>query len=309
MKINMRILSKATWSLAMLAGLLLSCSQDEDDKISTDAQVKAQEVRMKFTDGANHDLVKDDFANFRVNTTNGIPANTHFIVENGNYYLGFTPALPTDSIGKDSVKMIYHVHMESETVADVACTFRLDSIRQAIGNKRYYYSTTEKSYNRDINGPVKVLVSEDHNYREEGSDKIYVVFYFPNARLQSTEEMDYNVTIKGFMGQNIIPNQRYFAEGDGDTDSTTAVVIGIDGQIHNYYDENGRLQEPYEVTYEIKSPQLFGDNEKHLVKITNSGDCEHNKIMACSLDGCGLDLDSVVKKDMFGREYIQLTFE
>lgn len=305
----MRFLIKKSWSLVTLACLLLSCSQDDDDKFTTDAQVKAQEVKMDFVDMGNRDLVKNDFPNFRVITRNGFPANTHSIIENGKYHLGFTPTLPTDSIGKDSVKMTYLVKWEDKTVADVACTFRLDSVRLALGNKRYYYSTKEKSYSRDVSGPVKVLVGEDHNYREDGSNKIYVVFYFPNARLQSTEGVDYDVTIKGFMGQNITPNQRYFAEGNGDTDSTTAVVLGIDGQIHNYYDENGRLQEPYEVTYEIKSLQLFGNNEKHLVKITNSGDCDHNKIMACSLDGHELDLNSVIKKDMFGREYIQLTFE
>ncbi len=292
----MRFLNKMSWSVALFTSLLLSCSQD-DDKYTMDAQVKAQEVKMGFVDMDNRDLVKNDFSDFRVITRNGLPANTHSIVENGNYYLGFTPTLPTDSIGKDSVKMTYLVSWRNKTVADVSCTFRLDSVRLAFGNKRYYYSTKEKSYGRDVSGPVKVLVGEDHYYREEGSNKIYVVFYFPNARLQSTEGVDYNVTIKGFMGQNITPNQRYFAEGEGDTDSTTAVVLGIDGQIHNYYDENGLLQEPY------------GNEEKHLVKIKNSGDCDHNKIMACSLDGRELNLNSVIKKDMFGREYIQLTFE
>lgn len=305
----MRILSKATWSLAMLAGLLLSCSQDEDDKITTDAQVKVQEVRMEFTDGANHDLVKDDFANFRVNTTNGIPANTHFIVENGNYYLGFTPALPTDSIGKDSVKMTYQVHMENKTVAEVACTFRLDSVKQAFSNKRYFYSTTERSYNRGVNGPIKVLVGKDHAYRQEGDNRIYVVFHFPAAKFQSTEGVDYHVTIKGFMEQAITPNQRVLAEGEGANDSTIAIVLGIDGQIHNYYDENGQLQEPYDVTYEITSRQLFEDDRNHMVKMTLSGNCDNYKILSCSLDGQPLNLATVIKKDMFGREYPLLTFE
>lgn len=309
MKINLSILSKASWALAALACLLLSCSQDDDDKFTTDAQVKVQEVRMDFVDMDDRDLVKDDFANFRVITRNGISANTHLIVDHGKYHLGFTPALPTDSIGKDSVKMTYLVHWGNKTVADVACTFRLDSIRLAFGNKRYYYSTTEKSYGRYVNNPVKIRVGEDQHYREEGSGKIYVVFYFPNSRLQSTEGVDYDVTIKGFMGQYITPNQRLLAEGEGETEGTTAIALGIDGLTHNYYDENGLLQEPYEVTYEIKSLQLFGNNEKRLVKITNSGDCAHNKIKACSLDGRELDLGLVVKKDMFGGEYIQLTFE
>lgn len=305
----MRILSKATWSLALLAGLLLSCSQDDDNEITTDAQVKAKEVRMEFWDGDNHDLVKDDFACFRVITANGIPADAHSIVDKGNYYLGFTPSMPTDSIGKDSVKMTYQVKMGNKTVAEVACTFRLDSVRQAFGNKRYYYSTTERSYNRGVNGPIKVLVGKDHAYRQEGDNRIYVVFHFPAAKLQSTEGLDYHVTIKGFIGQAITPSQRVLAEGEGANDSTIAIVLGIDGPIHNYYDQNGLLQEPYEITYEINSQQLFGNDNSHMVKMTLSGNCDHYKILACSLDGQQLDLASVIHKDMFGREYPLLTFE
>lgn len=305
----MRILSKATWSLAALTCLLLSCSQDDDGKLTTDAQVKAQEVRMEFADGANHDLVKDDFANFRVITTNGIPANTHLVIENGNYYLGFTPALPTDSIGKDSVKMTYQVHMGNKMVAEVACIFQLDSVRQAFSNKRYYYSATERSYNRAVTGPVKVMVSENMCYREEGDSKVYVVFHFPTAKLQSTEGVDYHVKITGFMGQAITPNQRVLAEGEGANDSTIAIVLGIDGQIHNYYDENGQLQEPYDVTYEITSRQLFGNDNSHMVKMTLSGNCDNYKILSCSLDGQPIDLAKVINKDMFGREYPLLTFE
>lgn len=309
MKVYMRILSKASWSLALLAGLLLSCSQDDDDKITTDAQVKAQEVRMEFVDGDNHDLVKDDLASFRVFTADGMPANTHSVADNRNHYLAFTPALPTDSIGKDSVNMTYQVQMGNKAVAEVACTFRLDSVRQAFGNKRYYYSTTERSYNRGVNGPVKVLVGDKRTYREEGDNRIYVVFHFPASKLQSTEDLDYHVTIKGFMGQTITPSQRVLAEGEGANDSTIAIVLGIDGQIHNYYDESGRLQEPYDITYEINSQQLFGNDRSHTVRMTLSGNCDKYKILSCSLDGQPLNLATVINKDMFGREYPLLTFE
>ena len=95
----------------------------------------------------------------------------------------------------------------------------------------------------------------------------------------------------------------------GNPDCTQNVALAIEGIVHNYYDVGGILQEPYDIVYEIVSQQLFGNHAKHILRVTNSGDCYSNKIQACSLDGQQLNLASVVAQNFFGGEYINLTIK
>ena len=57
-------------------------------------------------------------------------------------------------------------------------------------------------------------------------------------KIQSTEIIDYNVSISGFMGQSITPIQKGLAVTGG-SDDTQYVILAIEGVVHNYYDAKG----------------------------------------------------------------------
>ncbi len=306
----MRIMRKAPWSLILSICLLLSCNKDYSDKEeSTCITVNAKEVLIDFVDIYNYHLTKDRYAEFNVVVGNDKVVNTYLVEREGNTFLGFKPVFPFDPKENNTIKLLSKVYLGSKAMAVVESTFRLDSVRLVGSERRLYYTNTEnKVSSRPAESHVKLLVGADFSYREEGQARFCVVFNFPTAKVQPTDAVEYAVTISGFMGQNVKPFQKGLIM-TGNPDSTQNVTLAIEGIVHNYYDTEGMLQEPYDIVYEIVSLQLFGNNEKHVLKITNSGDCYSNKIQACSLDGQQLNLTSVVAQDSFGGEYINLTIE
>ena len=306
----MRIMRKAPWSLILFICLLLSCNKDYSDKEeSTCITVNAKEVLIDFVDIYNYHLTKDRYADFNVVVGNDKVVNTYLVEREGNTFLGFKPVFPFDPKENNTIKLLSKVYLGSKAMAVVESTFRLDSVRLVGSERRLYYTNTEnKVSSRPAESHVKLLVGADFSYREEGQARFCVVFNFPTAKVQPTDAVEYAVTISGFMGQNVKPFQKGLIM-TGNPDSTQNVTLAIEGIVHNYYDTEGMLQEPYDIVYEIVSLQLFGNNEKHVLKITNSGDCYSNKIQACSLDGQQLNLTSVVAQDSFGGEYINLTIE
>lgn len=306
----MRIMRKAPWSLILSICLLLSCNKDYSDKEeSTCITVNAKEVLIDFVDIYNYHLTKDRYAEFNVVVGNDKVVNTYLVEREGNTFLGFKPEFPFDPKENNTIKLLSKVYLGSKAMAVVESTFRLDSVRLVGSERRLYYTNTEnKVSSRPAESHVKLLVGADFSYREEGQARFCVVFNFPTAKVQPTDAVEYAVTISGFMGQNVKPFQKGLIM-TGNPDSTQNVTLAIEGIVHNYYDTEGMLQEPYDIVYEIVSLQLFGNNEKHVLKITNSGDCYSNKIQACSLDGQQLNLTSVVAQDSFGGEYINLTIE
>lgn len=306
----MRIMKKAPWSLILSICLLLSCNKDYSDKEeSTCITVNAKEVLIDFVDIYNYHLTKDRYAEFNVVVGNDKVVNTYLVEREGNTFLGFKPVFPFDPKENNTIKLLSKVYLGSKAMAVVESTFRLDSVRLVGSERRLYYTNTEnKVSSRPAESHVKLLVGADFSYREEGQARFCVVFNFPTAKVQPTDAVEYAVTISGFMGQNVKPFQKGLIM-TGNPDSTQNVTLAIEGIVHNYYDTEGMLQEPYDIVYEIVSLQLFGNNEKHVLKITNSGDCYSNKIQACSLDGQQLNLTSVVAQDSFGGEYINLTIE
>ncbi len=306
----MRIMRKAPWSLILSICLLLSCNKDYSAKEeSTCITVNAKEVLIDFVDIYNYHLTKDRYAEFNVVVGNDKVVNTYLVEREGNTFLGFKPVFPFDPKENNTIKFLSKVYLGSKAMAVVESTFRLDSVRLVGSERRLYYTNTEnKVSSRPAESHVKLLVGADFSYREEGQARFCVVFNFPTAKVQPTDAVEYAVTISGFMGQNVKPFQKGLIM-TGNPDSTQNVTLAIEGIVHNYYDTEGMLQEPYDIVYEIVSLQLFGNNEKHVLKITNSGDCYSNKIQACSLDGQQLNLTSVVAQDSFGGEYINLTIE
>lgn len=306
----MRIMRKAPWSLILFICLLLSCNKDDSDtEESTCIKVNAKEVLIDFVDIYNHHLTKDRYADFNVVVGNDRVVNTYLVESEGNTFLGFKPVFPLNPKEDNTIKLLSMVYLGSKAMAVVESTFRLDSVRLVGSERRLYYTNTEnKVSSRPAESHVKLLVGADFSYREEGQARFCVVFNFPTAKVQPTDAVEYAVTISGFMGQNVKPFQKGLIM-TGNPDSTQNVTLAIEGIVHNYYDTEGMLQEPYDIVYEIVSLQLFGNNEKHVLKITNSGDCYSNKIQACSLDGQQLNLTSVVAQDSFGGEYINLTIE
>jgi hypothetical protein len=271
--------------------------------------VNAKEVLIDFVDIYNYHLTKDRYAEFNVVVGNDKVVNTYLVEREGNTFLGFKPVFPFDPKENNTIKLLSKVYLGSKAMAVVESTFRLDSVRLVGSERRLYYTNTEnKVSSRPAESHVKLLVGADFSYREEGQARFCVVFNFPTAKVQPTDAVEYAVTISGFMGQNVKPFQKGLIM-TGNPDSTQNVTLAIEGIVHNYYDTEGMLQEPYDIVYEIVSLQLFGNNEKHVLKITNSGDCYSNKIQACSLDGQQLNLTSVVAQDSFGGEYINLTIE
>lgn len=308
----MRIMRKVTWLFSLFICLLFSCNKEDSDiEESRYINVNAKEVLIDIVDIYNCHLVKDRYADFQVVAGNGNIVNTYLVESDGNTYLGFKPVLLIDSQGAnmDTIKLFSKVYLGCETIAVVESMFRLDSVHSMGSYSSLYYTNTENKVSCQLaESPVRLLVGADGSYREEGQAKFCVVFNFPSAKIQPTDLVDYSVTISGFMGQNIEPIQKGLMVV-GSSNSTQSVVLAIEGIVHNYYDVKGRLQEPYDIVYEIVSPQLFGNSEKQILQVTNSGDCYSNRIQACSLNGQQLDLITVVAQNFFGGEYINLTIE
>lgn len=305
----MKMMRNSTWLFALVICFLLSCNKDDDKKVDTvSVNVENKEVLIDVVDIYNRHLVGDRFADFNV-VGNGNVVDTYLVERDGNTYLGFKPTIPIDFGEKDIINSLSKVYMGSEEIAVVESTFKLDTVKITSEGKAFYYTNTENNVSsRPADTPIRLLVGSGFSYREEGRGKFCVVFDFPKTKMQSTETIDYNVSISGFMGQSITPIQKGLAVTDGAGD-TQQVTLAIEGVVHNYYDAKGTLQEPYDIVYEISSLQLFGNDEKHIVKVTTSGDCNSNKIRACCLDGQQLNLTTVVEKDFFGREYVNLTIE
>lgn len=297
---------KKTWSLIFCIIMLLSCNKEYSDmEVSTSIVIKAEEVQIDLVDTNNSHLAKDRFNDFHIVAENS-KIGTYLVEREGKELLAFKPILPFDSSETDYKTTLSFVYMGSEVVAVIESAFRLDSVRLKGDNKTLYYTNTEnKVSSRLAESPVKLLVGTGFSYREEGQSKLCVTLNFPPAKFQATESIDYCVTINGFMGQRVMPIQKGLIVTEN-SDGTQNVVLAIEGVIHNYYNAEGILQEPYDIVLEITSMQLFGDDDKHILRVTNSGDCYSNKIVTCSFDGQQLDLASVVVHNSFGGEYINL---
>ena len=299
-----------TWRISLFALVLLLLSCDKEQQIGESIlhlNVNAKEVLIDIVDIENHHLAKDRYTDFQIVANNDSIINAYLVESNGNTYLGFKPVLPLESGGADTIKLFSRVYLGRETVTVVESTFRLDSVHSTSSYSSLYYTNTENSvFCRPAETPVRLLVGTEGAYREEGQAKFCVVFNFPSVEIPYIYSVDYSVTISGFMGQNVEPIQRGLMVTDN-LDGTQNVALAIEGTMHNYYDAEGTLQEPYNITYELVSRHLFGNSERHILQITNSGDCSANKIQACSFDGQKLNLDSVVAKNSFGGEYIYLS--
>ena len=297
-----------TWQLAILNLCLLSCNKDTPSlEKAIRINVNSKEILFDFIDINNHHVAENRYSEFCVVDEHNNMLATALMKEHSKVYFMFKPTVSTGTKGTNIIKKISYINKRHKIVAVVESSFKLDSVVVANDSKTYYYTNTEnKVFNRLVESPVKILVGEDRAYREEGRTKFCVMFNFLSAKVQSTEEIDYNITIKGFMGKKIQPIQRGLVISDNPTD-VQEVGLAIDGFIHNYYNAEGILQEPYEIVYEIVSEQLFGNGEKHFLRVVCSGDCYHNKIKACSFDGRKLHLDSIIAYDSFGVEYINLT--
>ena len=286
--------------------MLLSCNKEYSDiEVSTNTIIEAEEIQIDFVDINNRHLAKERFNDFHI-VAGSKKIDTYLVEREGKELLAFKPVLPFDSNETDTKIISSFVYMGSEVVAVIESAFRLDSMRLKANNKTLYYTNTEnKVSSRVAESPVKLLVGTGFSYREEGLSKLCVTLNFPSAKFQASESIDYCVTINGFMGQRVMPIQKGLIVTEN-SDDTQNVVLAIEGDIHNYYNAEGMLQEPYDSVFEIASVQLFRDDDKHILKVTNSGDCYSNKIMKCNFDGQQLDLDSVVVHNSFGGEYINL---
>ena len=306
----MKILSKAICLLILFTGILFACSKNEPCiEESTDIKVNDKEVLINFVDVNNHDMVKDGYADFHVIAQNATTIYTRLVENERNAYIGFKPVISHVPRGENTIKENFKIYWKSKIMAIVQSTFRLDSGQFTSGHKLLYYINTEnKVSNRIVESPIKLLVKADRLYREEGQARFCVIFNFPSVKIQPTEAIDYHVEISDFMRQCVKPIQKGLTV-TGNPDCTQNVALAIEGIVHNYYDVGGILQEPYDIVYEIVSQQLFGNHAKHILRVTNSGDCYSNKIQACSLDGQQLNLASVVAQNFFGGEYINLTIK
>lgn len=306
----MIILKKDTWLLLLLVCLLFSCNK-EDTNIEepTNISVNAKEVLIEIVDTCNHHLAKDKCASFHIIAENEDRIESLVIENNGKTYLKFIPLLSEKTKGEDIVTKNYKVYKGSKMVAKVKSEFQLDSVRSTGFQKIFYYTNSaNKVNNQPMDAPAKILIGANGAYREYGASKFCVVFNFLSVKAQSTEVVDYHVTIRGFMGQNIVPIQKGLIAAEN-PDGTQKIVLAVEGIIHNYYNTDGVLYEPWDINYEIVSRQLFKDNERHTLKVTNLGDCYSYKIQSCSFDGQYLNLASIVRKNSFGGEYIHLTIK
>lgn len=290
--------------------LLCACNTNEADRTEvTYIDKGAKEVLLDIVNTDNHRLVEDEVADFRVVVENNHEIKPYLAEKEGNAYLGFKPALPIDATERETIKSTAKVYWGTKVVAVVESTFKKDSVRLTGNHKILYYSNLQNNISgRAADAPVRLLATADGIYREEEQAKFSVVFHFPSVKMQPVESVDYHVAISGFKGQSIRPIQKALIVA-GNPDDTQNVTLAIDGVVHDYYDSEGTLQEPYEIVYEIAGRQLFGNDEKHILKITNSGSCHNNKISACSFDGKQLNPAAVTAKNTLGGEYIRLTIE
>lgn len=308
----MKNLKLSAGPVALFAFLLLSCDNGGPDAdIEEYASVKAKEVVIDFVDINSRHLAKDGHDSFLVKAGNGMVVDNYLIGNGGDACLGFKPVLPSDSKGAEQIENISTVYMGDKAVAEVESTFMLDSVRSVRGQRVYYYTNTENHVaGLPVDSPVRMLVTADGAYREEGQAKFCITFNFPHVDIQPTEDVDYHVTINGFMGQSIAPAQRgLMVTEDPDGNNWPNVVLAVEGRVCNHYNAEGALQEPYDIVYELASRQLFGKDGKHILRVTTSGDCHSNKILACSFDGQRLDPASVVVRNLWGGEDIALTIE
>ena len=305
-------LRNITWTYIIFYCILLSCDKNNSDiEENTHLKVSTKEVLIDFVDIDNCHLAKTDSSQFKIISENGSTINTYLLEKDGNAYLTFKPTLhlKPEDCNKEEIKQHAKINCGDKEIAVVESIFKLDSVRSINKCSILYYTNIENRIScRTIESPVKMLIGKAGSYREEESAKISVLFHFPSTKISTTEQVDYNVTISGFMGQSIKPSQKGLFVTANSSNSTN-VALTIDGIIHNYYDVYGTLQEPYDIVYKISSKQLFGDKETHVLRITNSGDCNHNKIIACNFDGKQLNLSSIVDHTSFGEEYIHLIIE
>lgn len=299
----MNIRSLFAWML--MSFILFSCNYEMSDIEGTASTIgNTKELLIEFVDVNNCHIVKDKYSDFRIVDEEGNIIKTILVEDTGKFYLGFKPSILAN---KETLRNSFRVYKGHNIVATIESSFRLDSVRLVGSRKTLYYTNTEnKIFNRPTLFPTRVLVCQDGSYKEEGQAKFCVVFNFPSAKIQATEAVNYDVAISGFMGKSLVPNQKGLIVAAGSA-GRQCVTLAIESTICNYYEQDGTLQDSYNIIYEITSKQLFNNSEKHILKITRTGDCYDNKIQACSLDGRQLNLDSARAYDSFGREYLNIT--
>ena len=300
--------------LVMVALAFSSCVRDEhqEEKASPLVNMNSAEVLMDFVDRDGRNMLESGSDDFRIMLDNDSVLKPAIVQKDGMKYLGFKPVITEEICEKENtyaLNAFSKIYWKDKVVAEIESSFRLDSVCSVAGASTLYYTNVwNKAFHRPIDTPVRVLIGESGSYREEGQAKFCVVYNFPSVGVLPTYSVDYQVNIWGFEGQAVKPIQKAIVM-TGNPDGTQQVMLAIEGRVHNYYDLDGRLQTPNRLTYEMTSQQLYDNNESHLLGITNSGDCYSNKILECSLDGRSLSLDSVVAKNSFGGEYINLTIE
>lgn len=314
MESMIRKLNRTCLLLVMVATAFFSCVQDErrEEKASPLVYMNSTEILMEFVDRDGHNLLSDGSDDFHIALDNDSIVKPALVRKDSKQYLGFRPVITgtiMDGENAYALSALSKVYWKDKLVTEIESSFRLDSVCSVAGTSSLYYTNVwNKSFHRPVDTPVRVLVGDSGPYREEGQTKFCVVYNFPSVGVLPTEIVDYHVNIWGFEGMALKPFQKAVIM-TGNPDGTQQVMLAIEGDVHNYYDMNGRLQTPNRITYEMVSPQLYDNNESHLLGITNSGDCYNNKVLECSLDGRSLDLDSVVAQNSFGGEYVNLIIE
>lgn len=310
----MNILTKKYHLCIFFTFILFACNKTESrKKKTTDIEIDAKEVLINFVDINRHDMIKEGYADFRVFTRNNTTINTQIVEDKDNriMYLAFRPIISHTPKEEKIITEDFKIYYKNKVITIVRSTFRLNSIQSTPYRKLLYYTNIENTNsNKTIKSPIRLLVNKGGRaYREEEEAKLFVIFNFPHVNMPETAPIDYKATIRSFMGQSVFPRQRGIFVTGNFQDSTQNVALAIEGLIHNYYDEKGILQEPYEIVYEITSQLLFENSTKHILKISNSGDCYNYKILACNFDGQPLQLKDVVHKASLGNEYILLTID
>ena len=289
--------------LFALLSLFPACNREAEMEITNSVSVNSDALLMEFVSTDSIAFSKEQLSNARVVNELGHEVASFIKEEEYVTYLGFYPTFTAYPHGKDEVNQNYALYVGNQKVAVVQSSFKLDSALTKNYRKTNYYTNTEnKIFNRPAESPVKILIGKNSAYKVEGYSRITLILNRPSVHLD-TYSVDYQATISGFQGQSIQARQSGFFMTDN-PDETSHVGIAIEGKVPHYYDADGQLQKPYDVVYEVTSEQIFGDREKHIAKITLSGDIPHHKVLACQLDGRQMDLNTVVEVDFLGRSSV-----
>jgi hypothetical protein len=291
--------------LFITCSFFTSCDNDIDNEEET-VIIDQPDIYVELSDSAGNNLLKNNQFTFKVISNNKQCSDFGFVEQNGIKYLKFKPSLSNTNVMRGDTLMTQSIISSRDNIiCELHSLLKVDSviIYPAKIKKIFISNCSNKVANHEAKLPIQLLVRNDKSYLVENDSKFVVEFVFPSLHNEGELYYQYDVVINAFGYSNPLPEQRMLAVNDN-IDGTKQVVLAIDFNTHDYYDMQGKLQNPRNIIYTIQSESLFGNEDKHILKISDSGICGNNKILNCRLDGIELNVDRVVKHSTFGGEYL-----